>query len=86
MVLFMGMWMWCLAETFGDLWRTQTPKGHKVWELERYIVHLSLLIHGVTVLLWINEAGGSVLGEDGSQWFWGGYGLWITMIFSGVMV
>jgi ferredoxin-type protein NapH len=76
-----------LAETFGDVWRTRTPKGRWVWQLERYLVHFSLLITiGVTIILWVNESGGRVLlGEDGSNWFWGGYGLWITMIFSGVI-
>ena len=59
-----------LAETFGDLWRTQTPKGRKIWQIERYLVHFSLLITiGVTALLWVNEAQGrTLLGEDGSQW------------------
>ena len=76
-----------LAETFGDIWRDQSPKGQKFWRLERYIIHLCLLATIiVTVLLWVNESGGRVLlGEDGSNWFWGGYGLWMTLIFSGVI-
>ncbi len=76
-----------LAETFGDIWRTQSPKGQNMWRLERYMIHASLLLTiAVTVTLWINESGGrTLLGEDGSRWFWGGYGLWITLIFSGVI-
>ncbi len=76
-----------LAETFGDSWRRHTPKGRLAWQIERYSVHASLLFTvGVSLFLWMNEAGGrQLLGEDGSQWFWGGYGLWISMIFSGVI-
>ena len=76
-----------LAETFGDIWRNQSSTSHKAWRLERYMIHLSLLVTiMVTAILWINESGGrNLLGEDGSRWFWGGYGLWMTLIFSGVI-
>lgn len=76
-----------LAETFGDSWRHLTPKSQGSWRWERYTIHFSLvLIVGVTALLWLNEAQGrALLGSDGSQWFWGGYGLLINMIFSGVI-
>ena len=76
-----------LAETFGDPWRRLGPKGKTAWRFERISVHLSLaLTLGVTLILWMNELGGrALLGDDGSQWFWGGYGLWVIMIFSGVI-
>ena len=76
-----------LAETFGDAWRTETPKGKTAWVLERYSIYLCLLLTIIaTIFLWYNEySGRTILGNDGAQWFWGGYGLWITMIFSGVI-
>lgn len=76
-----------LAETFGDTWRRMSPKTHSAWRFERYSVHLILALTILTtILLWVNEfTGRAILGSDGSQWFWGGYGLWITMIFSGVI-
>ena len=76
-----------LAETLGDEWRHLTPKSRESWVWERYLIHGSLgVIIAITILLWVNEAmGRSLLGEDGSSWFWGGYGLFISMIFSGVI-
>ena len=51
------------------------------------MIHLSLLVTiVVTALLWVNESGGrTLLGEDGSRWFWGGYGLWMNLMFCGVI-
>ncbi|MEM7165962.1 MAG: 4Fe-4S dicluster domain-containing protein [Planctomycetota bacterium] len=75
-----------LAETLGDPWRQLSDKSTRAWRIERWMIHSVLvLVIALTVVLWVNSAQeGRVLG-DFSQAFSTFYGLWITMIFSGVV-
>jgi ferredoxin-type protein NapH len=76
-----------LAETAGDPWRHLSDSSEKAWRLERWSVHLVLvLITGFTVFLWANELSGRAwLGNDGSELFWKTYGFFIVLAFSGVI-
>jgi len=76
-----------LAETLGDPWRQLSDKSDRAWKIERWSIHLVLLlVVGITAFLWINDlTGRKFLGNDGSNLFWKSYGLVIVMAFSGVI-
>ncbi|PCJ89421.1 MAG: 4Fe-4S ferredoxin [Flavobacteriales bacterium] len=75
-----------LANTAGDQWRHLSDKSLKAWKIERITIHSVLvLIVITTALLWINSwQQGAVLGNV-SQAFSEWYGLYIGMVFSGVV-
>lgn len=75
-----------LAETLGDPWRQLSNKSDTAWHIERWLLHAVLIAITVgTALLWVNSwSEGQVLGNF-SLTFSKLYGLWIGMIFSGVV-
>ena len=75
-----------LANTAGDPFRQLSDKSLKAWKLERWLIHSVLVfITIVTVVLWINSlSNGEVLGDLGASMS-EVYGLYIGMIFSGVV-
>ncbi len=75
-----------LAETLGDPWRHLSDKSNDTWRLERWSVHLTLLlVTVVTCLVWINSwLGGELLGafsNAASRW----YGFFVGAVLSGVV-
>jgi Pyruvate/2-oxoacid:ferredoxin oxidoreductase delta subunit len=75
-----------LAETMGDPFRQLSDKSTRAWKIERWMIHLVLVLVVVTTaLLWINNnSGGTVLGPAAygfKQW----YGFMIGMVFAGVV-
>ena len=75
-----------LAETLGDPWRHLADSSERAWRIERWSIHLVLVLVVVTTgLLWANEAwaGGVLGGASQSAKSW--YGFAIGSIFSGVV-
>lgn len=75
-----------LAETMGDPFRQLSSKSLFSWKMERWSVHLVLLvITSITILLWVNSlTGGEVLkswSDPAAKY----YGFFIISIFSGVV-
>jgi hypothetical protein len=40
LVLFLGLWLWSLAETAGDSYRHLSSKTDTSWKIERWMIHL----------------------------------------------
>lgn len=75
-----------LAETVGDPYRTLSDKSLRAWKVERWMIHLVLLmVVLLTLLLWLNSwRQGSLLGSY-SHTFSKTYSFLIGSMFSGVI-
>jgi len=75
-----------LAETLGDPWRHLSDTSHRAWRVERWSIHIVLVLVVLTTgSLWANEVWGGALLGGGSAWAKSWYGFAIGSVFSGVV-
>jgi hypothetical protein len=49
LVLFLGLWLWSLAETAGDSYRHLSSKTDTSWKIERWMIHSVLFSFVMTI-------------------------------------